>query len=44
MWLDFVILDELGYLSFAQPGGQLPFYLVSKFYEQTSVIVTINLA
>ena len=44
MRLDFVILDELGYLPFAQSGGQLLFHLVSKLYEQTSVIVTTNLA
>jgi DNA replication protein DnaC len=42
--LDFMILDELGYLSFAQTGGQLLFHLISKLYEQTSVIVTTNLA
>ncbi len=42
--LDFIILDELGYLPFAQSGGQLLFHLVSKLYEQTSVIVTTNLA
>jgi DNA replication protein DnaC len=42
--LDFVILDELGYLPFAQSGGQLLFHLISKLYEQTSVIVTTNLA
>jgi DNA replication protein DnaC len=41
---DFVILDELGYLPFAQSGGQLLFHLVSQLYEQTSVIVTTNLA
>lgn len=41
---DFVILDELGYLPFAQSGGQLLFHLISKLYEQTSVIVTTNLA
>ena len=29
MRLDFVILDELGYLPFAQSGGQLLFHLVS---------------
>jgi DNA replication protein DnaC len=42
--LDFMILDELGYLPFAQTGGQLLFHLVSKLYEQTSLIVTTNLA
>jgi len=41
--LDFVILDELGYLPFAQTGGQLLFHLISHLYEQTSVIVTTNL-
>ena len=35
--LDFVILDELGYLPFAQAGGQLLFHLVSRLYERTSV-------
>ena len=41
---DFVVLDELGYLPFAQSGGQLLFHLISRLYEQTSVMVTTNLA
>ena len=40
---DLVILDELGYLPFAQTGGQLLFHLVSRPYERTSIIVTTNL-
>jgi DNA replication protein DnaC len=37
-------VEQLGYLPFAQSGGQLLFHLVSRLYEQSSVIVTTNLA
>lgn len=42
--LDLIILDELGYLPFSPSGGALPFHLLSKLYERTSVVVAINLS
>jgi len=30
---DLIVIDELGYLPFSQPGGQLLFHLISKLYE-----------
>jgi DNA replication protein DnaC len=41
---DLIIIDELGYLPFSQAGGQLLFHLISKLYENTSIIITTNLA
>lgn len=34
---DFVSLDELGYLPFAQSGGPLLFRFISRLYQQRSV-------
>lgn len=42
--LDLVILDELGYLPFSPSGGALLFHLLSRLYEQTSVVITTNLS
>jgi hypothetical protein len=42
--MDFIVLDELGYLPFAQSGGQLLLHLVRGLYERASVIDTTNLA
>jgi DNA replication protein DnaC len=42
--LDLVVLDELGYLPFAQAGGQLLFHLISRLYERTAIILTTNLS
>jgi hypothetical protein len=39
-----IVIDELGYLPFSQAGAQLLFHLISKLYENTSVIITTNLA
>jgi len=38
-----VIIDELGYIPFPKSGGALLFYLISKLYETTSLIITTNL-
>jgi DNA replication protein DnaC len=41
---DVIVIDELGYLPFSQSGGQLLFHLISKLYENTSLLITTNLA
>ena len=41
---DLIIIDELGYLPFSQAGAQLLFHLISKLYENTSIVITTNLA
>jgi DNA replication protein DnaC len=41
---DVIVIDELGYLPFSRPGGQLLFHLISKLYENTSLLITTNLA
>jgi DNA replication protein DnaC len=41
---DLIVLDELGYLPFSKNGSQLLFHLISRLYEQTSVLITTNLA
>jgi DNA replication protein DnaC len=43
MYVDLVILGEMGYLPFTQSGGALLFHLLSKLYERTSVVITTNL-
>ena len=42
--MDFVMLDELGYLPFSQSGGALLFHLLSRLYEKVSVLISTNLA
>lgn len=42
--LDFVVLDELGYLPFFQAGAARLFHLVNCCYEVTSLIITTNLS
>jgi len=42
--VDYVIIDELGYIPFPKSGGALLFHLMSKLYEKVSLIITTNLS
>ena len=41
---DLIVIDGLGYLPFSQSGGQLLFHLISKLYENTSLLINTNRA
>ncbi|MCJ7732053.1 IS21-like element helper ATPase IstB [Candidatus Bathyarchaeota archaeon] len=41
--LDLLVLDELGYVPFSKTGAELLFEVVSRAYEQQSLMVTSNL-
>ena len=41
---DLIVIGELGYLPFSQSGGRLYFHLIGKLYENTSLLITTNLA
>ena len=41
---DLIVIDGLGYMPFSQTAGQLLFHLISKLYENTSLLITTNLA
>ena len=41
---NFVVLDELGHLTFPQAGGQLLFHLISNLYEHVPAVITTNLS
>jgi hypothetical protein len=36
--MDFIVLDELGYLAFALSGGQLLFHLISRHLSSLKVV------
>ena len=39
-----VIIDELGYIPFSEPGAQLLYQVFANRYERASLLVTSNLA
>ena len=42
MYVDLVILGEMGDLPFTQSGAALLFHLLSKRYERTSIVITTH--
>jgi DNA replication protein DnaC len=40
--MDFIVLDELGYLPLAQSGGQLLFHLVSRLYGSFASLARLS--
>lgn len=44
LYVDPVILDELGYLPFSQASDALLLHPLSKLYEHTTVMITTNLS
>jgi DNA replication protein DnaC len=44
MYVDLVILDELGNLPLSQSRGALLFHLLAKLCEHTSLVITTNLS
>ena len=43
-WVDLLVVDELGYLSFTRAGAELLFQVFADRYERHSLLVTSNLA
>lgn len=41
--VELLILDEMGYVPFSKQGAELLFSVISKSYEQQSIIITSNL-
>ncbi len=41
--IDLLIIDELGYVPFAQSGGQLLFHLINQLYERLNQPGRLNL-
>jgi DNA replication protein DnaC len=41
---DLLVIDEIGYLSYADCSADLPFEVISRRYQHTSTIITTNRA